>query len=214
MLTAVVSIIVSVAVVAVAIPKGISEYADEPDISTTTTIPPRVKGALGAAMTTLTSGDTPSSALALGAGLWLAASEKLSGGQDVSVGKSGAPMREATIVADVAGTGTALVRTTGDDSGTRPIDLRSIVDPGLLGDLSRYWLYDPATEQMSRLEPSITSTAGTDDVPVSTREPIAGIASVVDDTGTVVGIVVRRGHSTWLLGRSSIRQLMKSMRAR
>lgn len=214
MLTAIVSIMVSVAVASVAIPKGISEYTDEPDSPTTTMIPPRVKGSAGLSMTTVTSGDVSSSALALGRGLWLAASDLVDPNRAVSVSSSDSATTTASVIGDVGATGTALVKTSPSGAGTQAVDFSTIIAPDQLGDLSRYRIYDPSSERLSSIEPSISLVSTSDDVPITTAEPIGGIASVIDDKGKVVGIVVRRGHATWLLGRTSIELLRKSLKSR
>jgi hypothetical protein len=213
-LAAIVSIIASIAVASVAIPKGISEYADEPDPTTTTTVPARVKGSAGQSMIMLTSGDTSSSALALGDGWWLAAADLVDPTRTLSLSSSGTATSTASVVGDIGDTGMALLKTAAQDASAQPIDFSALVTPDSLGNLSRYRIYDPSTGRMSPIEPSISLASETDDVPINTPEPIGGIASVIDDNGTVVGIVVRRGHATWLLGRTSIELLKKSVKSR
>jgi hypothetical protein len=67
---------------------------------------------------------------------------------------------------------------------------------------------DTATNTLFSLAPSLTLTPAAPDIPVMTPAPIRNLAVVVDEAERIVGVVVRRGYSTWMLGKETLAAIM------
>jgi S1-C subfamily serine protease len=201
-------------VVAVAIPKGISSYREvaeaELEVLASSTVVP-VKNFSPREMAVIKSDTGTTSALSLGNGVWIAASGDIAAATSLSVtSESGldAPVR---IVAQDPATGLALVYCEDKSAwGTAP-DLSRLIDPTQISDLSKYRIVDTATSETFDAQPSLSTNNDSTDMPINSTDAIHGLATVRDSQGQLVGIVVRRDHSAWILNKNSIISMIRTL---
>ncbi len=202
-----ISVVASGAVLAIAIPKGISSYRDnaeaEIQVSPSTTVS-RVKNYSPKEMTVIKSDTGTTSALSLGKGVWIAASGDIAAATSLSITSGSGLDAPVKIVATDPATGLALVHCEDKSAwGTAP-DLSRLIDPTQISDLSKYRIVDTATSETFVAHPSLSTNNGSSDMPLNSTDTIHGLATVRDSQGQLVGIVVRRDHSIWMLNKASI----------
>jgi len=202
-----ISVVASGAVLAIAIPKGISSYRDnaeaEIQVSPSTTVS-RVKNYSPKEMTVIKSDTGTTSALSLGKGVWIVASGDIAAATSLSITSESGLDAPVKIVATDSATGLALVHCEDKSAwGTAP-DLSRLIDPTQISDLSKYRIVDTATSETFVAHPSLSTNNGSTDMPLNSTDTIHGLATVRDSQGQLVGIVVRRDHSIWMLNKASI----------
>jgi len=202
-----ISVFASGAVLAIAIPKGISSYRDnaeaEIQVSPSTTVS-RVKNYSPKEMTVIKSDTGTTSALSLGKGVWIVASGDIAAATSLSITSESGLDAPVKIVATDPATGLALVHCEDKSAwGTAP-DLSRLIDPTQISDLSKYRIVDTATSETFVAHPSLSTNNGSTDMPLNSTDTIHGLATVRDSQGQLVGIVVRRDHSIWMLNKASI----------
>jgi len=202
-----ISVVASGAVLAIAIPKGISSYRDNAEAeiqgSPGTTVS-RVKNYSPKEMTVIKSDTGTTSALSLGNGVWIAASGDIAAATSLSITSESGLDAPVKIVATDPATGLALVHCEDKSAwGTAP-DLSRLIDPTQISDLSKYRIVDTATSETFVAHPSLSTNNGSTDMPLNSTDTIHGLATVRDSQGQLVGIVVRRDHSIWMLNKASI----------
>jgi hypothetical protein len=67
---------------------------------------------------------------------------------------------------------------------------------------------DTTTNALFSIAPSLTMTTTARDIPIMTPAPIRNLAVVVDEVERIVGVIVRRGYSTWMLGKETLDSIM------
>ena len=202
-----ISVVASGAVLAIAIPKGISSYRDnaeaEIQVSPSTTVS-RVKNYSPKEMTVIKSDTGTTSALSLGKGVWIVASGDIAAATSLSITSESGLDAPVKIVTTDPATGLALVHCEDKSAwGTAP-DLSRLIDPTQISDLSKYRIVDTATSETFVAHPSLSTNNGSTDMPLNSTDTIHGLATVRDSQGQLVGIVVRRDHSIWMLNKASI----------
>jgi len=202
-----ISVVASGAVLAIAIPKGISSYRDnaeaEIQVLPSTTVS-RVKNYSPKEMTVIKSDTGTTSALSLGKGVWIVASGDIAAATSLSITSESGLDAPVKIVATDPATGLALVHCEDKSAwGTAP-DLSRLIDPTQISDLSKYRIVDTATSETFVAHPSLSTNNGSTDMPLNSTDTIHGLATVRDSQGQLVGIVVRRDHSIWMLNKASI----------
>jgi hypothetical protein len=212
--TAGISLVASVAVLAIAIPKGISTYREDIEdalqVSPSTPVA-HVKNFSMKEMAVITSDAGTTSALSLGNGTWVAASSDLSTATSLWVTSEAGVDVPVEIVAKDVATGLALVHCEDKSAwGTAP-DLSHLIDPTEISDLSEYRVVDTAASIAFVPQPSFATDNASDDVPINSTDTIHGLATVRDSKGQLVGIVVRRDHSVWMLNKSSIISMIRTL---
>ena len=202
-----ISVVASGAVLAIAIPKGISSYRDnaeaEIQVSPSSTVP-RVKNYSPKEMTVIKSDTGTTSAFSLGNGTWISSSDDIATATSLWVTSAAGLKVPVKIVATDPATGLALVHCEDKSAwGTAP-DLSRLIDPTQISDLSKYRIVDTATSETFVAHPSLSTNNGSTDMPLNSTDTIHGLATVRDPQGQLVGIVVRRDHSIWMLNKASI----------
>jgi hypothetical protein len=209
-----ISLIASGAVLAIAIPKGISAYRE--DVEEVLQIFPSstvalVKSYSQKEMAVIKSDTGTTSALSLGNGVWIAASDDIATSTSLWVTSETGDDAPVRIVATDSATGLALIYCEEKSAwGTAP-DLSHLIDPGQISDLSRYRIIDTATSETFDVQPSLSTDNDSSDVPIDSADAIHGIATVRDPQGHLVGIVVRRDHSAWILNKTSITSMVRTL---
>jgi hypothetical protein len=86
-----------------------------------------------------------------------------------------------------------------------------LIDPKQISDLSKYRIVDTATSETFDAQPSLSTNKNSTDMPINSTDAIHGLATVRDSQGQLVGIVVRRDHSAWILNKSSIVSMIRTL---
>ena len=210
-LTATVSVIASVAVLAVAIPKGISTYREEATEPTATTSPfARIKNSTMDIMTTVIGKKGLTSAISIGRGYWVVATEAIDSQSPLwisGVTNGNLPVR---IVSTDSDTGISILKSDDAALTDHDPDLSTVVEPSTITDFSQHRVLDSTSAQVLVPSPSLTTREQSDDVPITTEEQIHGIALVVDSSYRAIGIVVSRGHALWMLRKSTVANLLRT----
>ena len=209
-----ISLAASGAVLAIAIPKGISSNRD--DLGTALQESPsstatRVKNFFPKEMAVIESDAGRTSALSLGNGVWITASDDVETASSLWVTSAAGLNAPVQVVAKDPVTGLALVLC--DDKsawGTTP-DLSHLIDPNQISDLSQYRIVDTATSETFVAKPSLSTNSSYTDMPIHSSDAIHGLATVRDTEGHLVGIVVRRDHSVWMLNKTSLLSIIKTL---
>jgi hypothetical protein len=90
-------------------------------------------------------------------------------------------------------------------------DLSHLIDPTEISDLSQYQVVDTAASVSFVPQPSLSTDNESTDVPINSTDTIHGLATVRDSQGQLVGIVVRRDHSAWMLNKTSIISMIRTL---
>ena len=209
-----VSLVASGAVLAVAIPKGISSYREvtetELEVLASSTVVP-VKNYSLKEMAVIKSDTGTTSALSLGNGAWIASSDDIAAATSLSVVSETGLDVPVKIVATDPVTGLALVYCEDKSAWGTALDLSHLIDPTQISDLSKYRIVDTATSETFDAQPSLSTNNDFTDVPINSTDAIHGLATVRNSQGQLVGIVVRRDHSAWILNKSSIIGMIRSV---
>jgi hypothetical protein len=207
-------LVASGAVLAIAVPKGISSYREEIEavfqVSPSSTVA-LVKNYSPREMAVIKSDTGTTSALSLGNGVWIAASGDIAAATSLSVTSESGVDAPVKIVATDPATGLALVYCEDKSAwGTAP-DLSRLIDPTQISDLSKYRIVDTATSETFDAQPSLSTNNDSTDMPIDSADAIHGLATVRDSQGQLVGIVVRRDHSAWMLNKTSIISMIRTL---
>ena len=209
-----VSLVASGAVLAVAIPKGISSYREvtetELEVLASSTVVP-VKNYSLKEMAVIKSDTGTTSALSLGNGAWIASSDDIAAATSLSVVSETGLDVPVKIVATDPVTGLALVYCEDKSAWGTALDLSHLIDPTQISDLSKYRIVDTATSEIFDAQPSLSTNNDFTDVPINSTDAIHGLATVRNSQGQLVGIVVRRDHSAWILNKSSIVSMIRTL---
>ena len=209
-----ISVVASGAVLTVAIPKGISAYQDnaeaEIQVSPSSTVP-LVKSYSPKEMTVIKSDAGTTSALSLGNGVWIAASDDLTTATSLWVTSETGLTAPVKIVASDPSTGLALVHCEEKSAWGPAPDLSHLIDPTQISDLSKYRIVDTATSETFDVQPSLSTNKNSTDMPINSTDAIHGLATVRDSEDQLVGIVVRRDHSAWILNKNSIISMIRTL---
>ena len=208
------SLVASGAVLAIAIPKGISSYREDIEavfqVSPSSTVS-LVKNYSPKEMTVIKSDAGTTSALSLGNGVWIAASDDLTTATSLWVTSETGLTAPVKIVASDPSTGLALVHCEEKSAWGPAPDLSHLIDPTQISDLSKYRIVDTATSETFDVQPSLSTNKNSTDMPINSTDAIHGLATVRDSQGQLVGIVVRRDHSAWILNKSSIVSMIRTL---
>lgn len=205
MLTATVSVIASIAVLIVAVPKGIDEYVDEPEPTTTLSI---VKGAISEeyAVISTTSGKT--CGINVSNGQWIVAADEIDNHTSAWVETSNGERTEATVARSAVLPGLAVIRAraaTASDVSQTPFALVQA------DEVHKYSVIDCITraKMTLRITPSVQQSRIS--VPVYVNGDINGIGAVVDENNELVGLVYEHDHAERLLEGETFAAFMKSV---
>jgi S1-C subfamily serine protease len=204
---AAISLVASGAVLAIAIPKGISSYREDAtevlQIFPSSTVS-GVKNFSPREMAIIKSDTGTTSAFSLGNGVWIAASDDIAASTSLWVTSETGQDAPARVVAKDSATGLALVHCEDKSAwGTAP-DLSHLINPNQISDWSLYRIVDTATSETFDAQPSLSTNNDSADMPINSTDAIHGLATVRDAQGQLVGIVVRRHHSAWILNKNAI----------
>lgn len=213
-LTGVVSVVASVAVLVVAIPKGIST-ASENDEDIPQTSVPAAKGDVPGLATVEDASAQATPAIPLGHNCWLLSADDIDHDSETWMTTEDGQRVKVTKVGHVEESGVVVVKAKTISAATAEgaVDefalFNDMVDATALNDYNAYTVIDASTQKLLSLAPSIALTNNSRDIPVMTSSPIHSLGAVVDDAERIVGVVVRRGYSTWMLGKETLQTIME-----
>ena len=201
-LTVIASVLTSLAVLTVAIPKGIEEYSqlNDTDDSTVITAPP-VKGSGVASIEGLRGLANTTTALSLGNRRWLVATE------DISPRRFPAEYGTAfTVLKEDKNIGLSVIEiASGDD--VPAINTEAIDSQLTNNELHDCNILDAFQIHTLASEPSLASFTDGHSQPVNIETPIKGLAVALNRAGDIVGVLVRKGHAQWAVSRAALLQL-------
>lgn len=208
-----ISVVASIAVLAIAIPEGIGEYSEATDQTPASSVPK--KGSSSGVWYQVVNGKTVSSALSLGNGHWLVALESVDNDNAMHLATSEGQDIPVSVVAVLVEMGTAILRTTVNKASGPALQTQSFVKPDEISDFSGYKAVDGIDESPAVKGPSLSLTApmAGRDVPIGNPDCLQGVALLVEDNVSR-GIIVHRQHSAWVLGTTSINKIMEFVTAR
>ncbi len=209
-LTATISLLTSFAVLFVAIPKGIDEYVESPESSTTT---PIVKGSLATYFSTLTANGVTSCAVQISPSLWVASADNLA---SVTTGTV-----NGIDIQDSANVSVRLYRSASVPylvvASTTP---RSQFPPNLdfsnsrvsAAHLSQASVVDCLNHRKMSIQESATQFAEGEETPVYVSGDVHGMAVVLSKSNEVVGFISEHNHAHWLLKPRLLTRLITTAR--
>lgn len=206
-LTAAVSVVSSVAVLIVAIPRGISTAAEEIDDIPPTSVPV-AKGTARAFATIVDASDRTTPAIPLGNGCWLVSAADLDEQSPKWITTSDGARIEVDTVGEVEDSDLLVVKSVALHDPDTADNFSALNSDTLIEDYNKYRVMDTTTSALFSLSPSLTMATTARDIPIMTPAPIRNLAVVVDEVERIVGVVVRRGYSTWMLGKETLDSIM------
>jgi hypothetical protein len=206
-LTAAVSVVSSVAVLIVAIPRGISTTAEEIEETPATSVP-LVKGTARAFATIVDASDRTTAAIPLGNGCWLVSTADLDDQSPKWITTPDGERIEVDAVGEVDDSDLLVVKSAALHNPDAPDALNALTNDTVIEDFQKYRVMDTTTNALFSLAPSLAMTTTTRDIPIMTPAPIRNLAVVVDEVERIVGVIVRRGYSTWMLGKETLDSIM------
>ena len=211
---ATVSLVASAAILTIAIPKGIAAYrADTDSVQTSQPLPTvaMVKNYSQSEMALINSDKGTTSALSVGNGLWIVAADDIAASTSLWATTPSGQNVPVDIVTTDSDTGLALVRCHDKTLWGAPSDVSHLVNPSDIADLSKYRVVDTATSVTFIPRPSLSTSKDSADIPINSTNTVHGLATVRNSTNQIVGIVVRRGHSVWMLNRASVLRIFRNV---
>jgi hypothetical protein len=206
-LTAAVSVVSSVAVLIVAIPRGISTDAEVIEQLPATSVP-LVKGNVQSFATIVDASDRTTVAIPLGNGCWLVSSADLDEQSPKWITTAQGERIEVDTVGEIEESRLVVVKSLALHDPDTQVVLNDITSDALLKDYKKYRVMDTTTNALFSLAPSLSMAPAMKDIPVMTPAPIRHLGVIVDDIERIVGVVIRRGYSTWMLGKETLAAIM------
>jgi hypothetical protein len=208
-LTATISAIASLAILSVAIPKGIREFSEAEAVAVTTTVDvPLVKNALTSLIATASGPKGTTTAVSIGAGAWVVAAEAVDTNQPIWLTlESGKQVRVPYISTNDDET-VVLLRLTAKKSPEVTKNWESYLQPTSPNELEKFSIVDRYGVHYLGHEPSVRHLAEPQELPLLTDSPIDGAAAFIDKMMNVVGVAFDSHHSTWFLPKDSLMALL------
>ena len=206
-LTAAVSVVSSVAVLIVAIPRGVSTAAEEIDEIPSTSVP-LVKGSARAFATIVDASDRTTPAIPLGNGCWLVSAADLDEQSPKWITTSEGQRIEVGTVGEVEDSDLLVVKSVALHDPKSAVVFNTLSSDVLIEEYQKYRVMDTTTNALFSIAPSLTMTTTARDIPIMTPAPIRNLAVVVDEVERIVGVIERRGYSTWMLGKETLDSIM------
>lgn len=206
-LSAVVSLMASIAVLVVAVPRGISSTgATEEDAPPTTVAP--VKGNVRGLTMVVDETDRATPAIPLGNGCWLVSASDVAEQTPRWITGTDGERIEVSTLGEVPSAGLVVVKAASPTAPDASVAFDAFPHDHDEVTLDSYRIVDNETNTLFSIAPSLSMSDNARDIPITTSAPIRRLAAVVDEAERIVGIVVRRGYSTWLLGGDTIETIV------
>ena len=208
-LTATISAIASLAILSVAIPKGIREFSEAEAVPVTTTIDiPLVKNALSSLVATASGAKGVTTAISIGADAWVVAAESVDISEPIWLTlDSGDEIRVPYICTNEDET-VVLLRLTDDQNPEVTREWDNYLQPDSPTELEKFSIVDRYGVHYLGHEQSVRLQAKPKELPLLTDSPIDGAAAFIDKMMNVVGVAFDSHHSTWFLPKDSLISLL------
>lgn len=202
-----ISVLASLVVLAIAVPKGISEYSEPVDNDVAPIV--GVKNSTTAPVYTVKSGSKTSTAISLGDGLWLAALETVSEDASTQITFPDGSISPVTMYQAMEDIGVAILESPDSSNSGPALATNDFINPQDSTDLSKFMAVDAFDDNQTVLGPSYTTKQleHHHDLPISNPECLNGTALLMNGT-TINGIIVHMQHRAIVLGTSSIARIM------
>ncbi len=201
------SILASVIVLIIAVPKGIEDYREDAEEFIPTSVPVKSQ-TMSRFLATAKSSQGLTSAVSVGNGVWVLASNMVSPGQDVVVSTASGSSFVIRQVASFPESGISVMHCVTSCSSEHEIEIKKLADPRSITNLHQMRVVDAFSEQAMQMSPSVAMVGQTPDSPIHVNEAINGVAVALNSANKVVGIVVRKNHSNWLLGKENLEAIV------
>ena len=205
MLTATISVIASIAILIVAVPKGVDEYVDEPEPTTTLSI---VKGAISNEYAVISTSNGKTCGINVSNGQWIVAADEIDGGTAAWVETNSGDRTQATISrsSDLPALAVVRIKTSNASNTTRsPMSLVRA------NEVHKYSVIDCISREKMSLQVTPSVQRSSVSVPVYVNGEINGIGAVVDENNKLVGLVYEHDHAERLLEGETFLAFMKSV---
>lgn len=212
----------AVAVLSVAVPKGISDYTSgqtdtsAPRATESSAVP--VKGLVSNPMIIVAGSHGATSALPLGDGHFITSLEAVTSRGNVWITLSSGDDVEAQVVSADADSGIALIQSAdprakgpfgnGLTLDTRTRSAHQLNDPT---SLTRLRIVDGLGAQAASADDGVTTSEHAGKMVIHTPRAIDGMAVVASPAGDIVGVAVRRAQATWVFTIASLRGILTSV---
>jgi hypothetical protein len=210
-LTATVCVLVSLSVLAIAVPKGISEYAESEAEFISTTIPVvTFKGSAKPLIAVADGSKGPTTAVSLGHDCWVVATDAVDISEPIWLTmESGEefPVRYLSTSADGSA---ALLHLTTNFPQDIPADWETYLAPKSATELRPFSMLDIHGIHHLTDEESVQLQGNKYELPLTIDSPIKGAAAIIDVKDSVVGVAVVAQHGTWFLRKESLHSMLKS----
>ena len=210
-LTATISAISSLAILSVAIPKGIREFSESEAVAVavaTTIDVPLVKNALSSLVATARGPKGITTAISIGADAWVVAAEAVDTSQPIWLTlESGEEVRVPYICTNGDET-VVLLRLTAGKSPEVARKWDTYLQPTSPAELEKFSIVDRYGVHYLGHEHSVRHQAKPQELPLLTDSPIDGAAAFIDKMMNVVGVAFDSHHSTWFLPKDSLMALL------
>lgn len=210
-LTATVCVLVSLSVLAIAVPKGISEYAESEAEFISTTIPfVTVKGSTKPLIAVADGSKGPTTAVSLGHDCWVVATDAVDISEPIWLTMDSGeefPVRYLSTSADGSA---ALLHLTTNFPQDIPTDWETYLAPKSASELRPFSMLDIQGVHHLTDEESVQLQGNKYELPLTVDSPIKGAAAIIDAKDSVVGVAVVAQHGTWFLRKESLHSMLKS----
>jgi hypothetical protein len=215
-----VSIVCSVAILSVTIPKGVGRLASDDSVPDTTVVRSPIATKVKNAAPAVGESDNDDSVRALAVGdsdLVIAPGDTVSDDGTIPITTSTGEVIRCHVLARDESTGLAILDL--PDSDDSSPQLAGIADDDAVDefDINDLRIIEPITGiavsgQLSISTATIDPTTTTGAVPLDVDIQINGVSVVVNKQSKVVGIAFTRNHATWMLPMKTVRKLINDAR--
>jgi hypothetical protein len=210
-LTATVCVVVSISVLVIAVPKGISEYAEsEAEIITTTVPILPSKGSTKPLIAVAEGSKGPTTAVSLGHDCWVVAADAVDISEPIWLTLETGEIVQVQYLSKSEDGSAALLHLTTNFPQEIPEDWESYLVPKSATELRSYSMLDIHGVHHLTDEESVQLRGDQSALPLTVDTPIKGAAAILDEKESVVGVAVVSDHGTWFLRKESLHSMLKS----
>ena len=210
-LTAAVCVVASLAILAIAVPKGISEYQEaEAESSATTTPISPFKSALSPLVATVSGTKGPATAVSLGHGCWVVASDSVDTSERMWLTLENGEEYQVKFVSTTKDIPATLLHLHPTSADQLVGNWQDYLIPQDVVALRSFSILDRNGIHHFTDEESLQLTKNRAGLPLVIDTPLDGTAAIVDEQNSIVGIAVNAQHGAWYLAKESLHTLLKT----
>ena len=210
-LTATVCVLVSISVLAIAIPKGISEYAvSEAEIIATTIPVTPFKGSAKPLIAVADGSKGPTTAVSLGHDCWVVATDAVDISEPIWLTMETGEEFPVRYLSKSEDGSAALLHLTHNFPQDIPKDWERYLVPKSADELRPFSMLDIHGIHHLTDEESVQLQGKKYELPLTVDSPIEGAAAIIDARDSIVGVAVVAQHGTWFLRKESLHSMLTS----